>query len=42
MGGLALISLSKAHREASGLQAGQEVRVEVALDTAPTEIAIPD
>jgi len=41
MGGLALISLSKAHREASGLRAGQSVHVDLELDAAPSEIAIP-
>lgn len=37
----ALISLSKAHRDASGLQVGQEIHVELQLDTAPAEVAIP-
>jgi hypothetical protein len=41
MGGLALISLSKAHREASGLRAGQEIQVDLELDTAPPEVAVP-
>jgi hypothetical protein len=41
MGGMALISLSKAHRDASGLRAGQEVRVDLELDTGPTDIAVP-
>lgn len=41
MGGLALISLSKAHREASGLRAGQEIRVDLEVDTAPAEVAVP-
>jgi hypothetical protein len=42
MAGLALISLSKAHREASGLRAGQEVTVNLELDTAPSEISVPE
>jgi antitoxin component of MazEF toxin-antitoxin module len=42
MSGLALISLSKAHREASGLQAGQAVHVELELDAAPVPIAVPE
>lgn len=41
MGGLSLISLSKAHRDASGLRAGQQVEVALGLDTAPTEVAVP-
>ena len=41
MGGLALISLSKAHREASGLRAGQEIHVDLELDTAPPRISVP-
>ena len=41
MGGLALISLSKAHREASGLRAGQEIHVDLALDAAPAKIPVP-
>jgi len=41
MGGLALISLSKAHREASGLHAGQKIHVELELDTAPPQVTVP-
>ena len=41
MGGLALISLSKAHREASGLHAGQQIHVDLELDPAPTQVAVP-
>ena len=41
MAGLSLISLSKAHREASGLRAGQEIQVHLELDTAPSEVTIP-
>ncbi len=41
MGGRALISLSKAHREASGLRAGQEIHVVLELDTAAPETAVP-
>jgi hypothetical protein len=41
MAGLSLISLSKAHRDASGLRAGQDIHVELELDTAPPEIAVP-
>jgi hypothetical protein len=42
MGGLALIGLSKAHRDASGLAAGQSVHVELEVDTAPSEVEVPD
>ena len=41
MGGLALISFSKAHRTASGLSAGDAVVVELELDQAPADIAVP-
>lgn len=41
MGGNALISLSKAHRDASGLRAGQEVRVHLDLDADPAPITVP-
>jgi antitoxin component of MazEF toxin-antitoxin module len=41
MGGLVLIPLSKARREASGLSAGQQVHVSLELDTIPAEIAVP-
>jgi hypothetical protein len=41
MSGLALISLSKAHREASGLAAGQAVEVTLEPDLAPADIAVP-
>jgi hypothetical protein len=41
MSGLSLIGLSKAHREASGLHAGQAVRVELELDTEPVQVDVP-
>jgi hypothetical protein len=41
MGGLSLISLSKAHRAASGLHAGQEIHVDLELDTPPSQVAVP-
>jgi len=41
MGGLALISLSKAHRDAAGLRAGQEIQVDLELDTAPPDVTVP-
>lgn len=42
MGGLYMISLSKAHREAAGVKGGDEVEVTLELDTAPRTVEIPD
>ena len=42
MSGLSLISLSKARREASGLQPGQQITVDLELDDAPPAIEIPE
>jgi hypothetical protein len=41
MGGMSLISLSKAHRGESGLGAGQEVQVVLDLDDQPAPITVP-
>jgi uncharacterized protein YdeI (YjbR/CyaY-like superfamily) len=41
MGGRFMIPLSAENREAAGLSAGDEVRVEIALDTAPREMKAP-
>jgi bacteriocin resistance YdeI/OmpD-like protein/uncharacterized protein DUF1905 len=41
MGGENLIGFSKAVREACGVQAGDEVEVEIALDEAPREVELP-
>ena len=41
MGGKALVSLSKAHREASGLKAGDRVSVTLELEEGPREVDIP-
>ena len=41
MGGRTLVSLSKAHREAAGLQAGDAVTVTLALDAGPREVVVP-
>ena len=41
MGGKHLIPLSKAHREASGIGAGDEVTVTLTLDDGPREVEIP-
>src|SRR3954451_5695322 len=41
MGGRHLIPLSKAHREASGVGAGDEVTVTLTLDDGPREVEVP-
>lgn len=42
MGGAFMIPLSAEHRGAAGLAAGDEVDVEVQLDTEPRELVIPE
>jgi hypothetical protein len=42
MGGRFMIPLSGENREASGLAAGDDVDVEITLDTAPREMKAPD
>ena len=42
MGGRFLIPVSAEHREAAGLVAGDEVDVELMLDTTPRELTVPD
>lgn len=42
MGGAYWIPLAAEHREAAGVQAGQEVDVRVELDTAPRETPLPE
>jgi hypothetical protein len=41
MGGRFLVPLSSENRTAAGVAAGDEVEVDVALDTAPREIMVP-
>jgi antitoxin component of MazEF toxin-antitoxin module len=41
MGGNYMISLSKAHREAAGLKAGDKVTVTLELETGPRTVDIP-
>ena len=41
MGGKFMISFSREHREATGIGGGDEVEVDVEVDTAPREVAIP-
>jgi hypothetical protein len=40
-GGRALIGVNRANREAAGVEAGDRVTVELELDTAPREVAVP-
>ena len=42
MGGSFWIPLAAEHREAAGLQAEQEVDVDIELDTAPRTVELPD
>lgn len=42
MGGRAMIPLSAEHRAGAGVAAGDEIDVELTLDTAPRVIATPD
>jgi hypothetical protein len=42
MGGRYLLPLSAENRAAAGVAAGDDVEVEVALDTAPREVAVPE
>src|SRR4051794_30953552 len=42
MGGESLVGLNAAVREAAGVQAGDTVAVELALDTAPREVDVPE
>lgn len=42
MGGKYMIPLSAKNRAAAGVAAGDEVEVELALDTAPREVVVPE
>jgi hypothetical protein len=42
MGGVYMVSVSAEHRAAAGLAAGDEVDVDIELDTAPREVVVPD
>lgn len=42
MGGKFMIPLSKAHREAAGLKAGDKVTVTLELETTPRTVDVPD
>ena len=41
MGGVFMLPVSAEHRAGAGIQAGDEVEVELELDDAPREIAVP-
>lgn len=41
MGGRYLVSVTAENRAAAGVQAGQEVEVDLQLDTAPREVVLP-
>ncbi|MFC5264344.1 YdeI/OmpD-associated family protein [Kribbella qitaiheensis] len=42
MGGRYMISLSAKNREAAGVAGGDEIEVELELDTEPRDVAVPD
>jgi Bacteriocin-protection, YdeI or OmpD-Associated/Domain of unknown function (DUF1905) len=42
MGGVFMVGVSAEHRAAAGLAAGDEVDVDIELDTAPRELAVPE
>jgi Bacteriocin-protection, YdeI or OmpD-Associated/Domain of unknown function (DUF1905) len=41
MGGMAMVSLSAEHRAGAGVAGGDEVEVDLELDTAPREVEVP-
>lgn len=42
MGGLYMVGVSAAHRAAAGVAGGDELDVDIELDTAPRVVAVPD
>jgi len=40
-GGVFMLGVSAAHRAAAGVQAGDEIDVELELDSAPREVTVP-
>ena len=42
MGGVPMVSLSAEHRAGAGVAGGDEVEVDLELDTAPREVTVPD
>lgn len=41
MGGAYMIGVAAEHREPAGIQGGEDVEVDLELDTAPREVAVP-
>jgi hypothetical protein len=41
MGGVYMVGVSAEHRAAAGVAGGEEVDVDIELDTAPREVAVP-
>lgn len=41
MGGRFLLPVSQEHRDGAGIQAGDEIEVELELDDAPREVSVP-
>src|SRR5215213_8957422 len=41
MGGVFMLGVSAEHRAAAGVQAGNEIDVDIELDTAPREVTVP-
>lgn len=42
MGGVFMVGVSAEHRAGAGVAGGHEVDVDIALDTAPREVIVPD
>ena len=42
MGGRFMLPVSQENREGAGIQAGDEIEVELKLDTTPREVTVPD
>jgi Uncharacterized protein conserved in bacteria len=42
LGGKFMLPVSKDNREGAGIKAGDEIEVELELDTAPRELSVPD
>jgi len=42
MGGVFMVGVSAEHRAGAGVAGGDEVDVDIALDTAPREVTVPD
>jgi hypothetical protein len=42
MGGESMLGFNKVTREAAGVEAGDEIEVEIVLDDAPREVEVPD